>query len=234
MFATTFKFKTEMHAHTKPVSLCSEVEPEKLIELYKKQNADAVVITNHFSPFYFKNGTKEEKLKEYISEFEAARKLGDKNGINIIFGIEIRFTENANDYLIYGIGEKELPYAYEFLDKGIDAFYKAFKNDNNVILQAHPFRDGMELANPKSIDGIEVFNMHPGHNSRVSMAAKYAAQNNFLISGGTDFHHVGHEGQCFLKTDFKPEDSFDVAKIIKDRHFVFDISKNIVVPYNFK
>ena len=234
MEISDFKFKTELHAHTKPVSICSEVEPEQLIALYKEQNADSIVITNHFSPVYFKNGTKEDKIKEYISEFERTRKLGDKNGINVILGIEIRFTENANDYLVYGIGEKELDYAYEFIDKGIDAFYKAFKSDSNIILQAHPFRDGMVLANPKSIDGIEVFNMHPHHNSRVSLAAKYAQQNNFLISGGTDFHHVTHQGQCFVKTDFKPEDSFDVAKIIKQRHFVFDIGENIVIPYNYK
>lgn len=229
-----YKFKTELHAHTKPVSACSEIEPERLIELYKEKQADAVCITNHFSPYYFENGTKTEKIKEYIEEFEKTRKIGEKNGINVILGMEIRFTENANDYLVYGIGENELEYAYEFLDKGIDEFYKAFKNDSNVILQAHPFRDGMERANIKSIDGIEVFNMHLNHNSRVSRAAQYATENNLLVSGGTDFHHETHQGQCFVKTDFKPVDSFDIAKIIKDSNFVFDIGGSIAVPYNFK
>lgn len=228
-----YKFKTELHAHTKPVSACSEIIPERLIELYKQKQVDAVCITNHFYSGYFKNGTKEEKIKEYVAEFEHTRKLGEKNGINVILGIEIRFTENINDYLVYGIGERELEYAYEFLDKGIDEFYKAFKNDNNVILQAHPFRDGMELANINSIDGIEVFNMHPHQNSRVSFAAAYAAANNFLVSGGTDFHHENHQAQCLVRTEFKPVDSFDIAKIIKEKNFVFDIGNSIAVPYNF-
>ena len=55
-----------------------------------------------------------------------------------------------------------------------------YKNEKNVILQAHPFRDGMVLANPVSIDGIEVFNFHINHNSRIGIAAQYALTQGFL------------------------------------------------------
>ena len=230
MFTTAFKFKTEMHAHTKPVSLCSEVEPEKLIELYKKQNADAVVITNHFSPFYFKNGTKEEKLKEYISEFEAARKLGDKNGINIILGIEIRFTENANDYLVYGVSFGDIEKMIRLIPYGITEFYKEIKTRENIILQAHPFRNGMTLAPLDSIDGIETFNMHPGHNSRVAVACRYAAEHSLLVSGGTDYHHPGHHAMCLMRTNERVDDSYDIARILKTKDFLFDLSGALVIP----
>lgn len=228
-----YKYKTELHAHTKPISYCSDIEAEKLIDLYKQLDTDAVVLTNHFTPEFFQGISKSEGLKKYYGAYSELSKLGDKAGINIILGVEIKFTENSNEYLIYGIKESDLEIAYECLDKGIDFFYKIFKNDQNLILQAHPFRNGMILANPKSIDGIEVFNMHPSHNSRVAKAAEYAKKHNFIISGGTDFHHDTHQGCCFLKTKELPNSSFDIAKILKSKDFIFDIFGNTVLPYNF-
>ena len=229
-----YKYKTELHAHTKPVSSCSQIEPERLIELYKQAGADAVVLTNHFIPEFFAKRSKAEGLKEYYGAYTELLCWGEKKGINVILGMEIRFTENYNDYLVYGIEEKDLEIAYDCLDKGIDYFYKAIKNDKNLILQAHPFRDGMQLANSKSIDGIEVFNMHPHHNSRIAFAADYAKKTDFYISGGTDFHHEKHQGCCFLKSEKLPENSFDIAEILKSREFVFDIFGNTVIPYNYK
>lgn len=229
-----YKYYTELHAHTKPVSRCSEITAARLIELYKKTNANAVVLTNHFTPELFYGISKKEGIKDYLNDFYELSRIGENAGINIILGMEIRFSENFNDYLVYGIDENDLNIAYECLDKGIDLFYKKIKNDKNIILQAHPFRNGMILANPKSIDGVEVFNMHPNHNSRVSLAAEYAKKNNFLIAGGTDFHHEGHQGCCFLKSKTLPENSFDIADIIKSRDFVFDIFGNTIIPYNIK
>ena len=230
---TEYKYKTELHAHTKPISWCSDIEAEKLIYMYEKVGANAIVLTNHFIPEFFAGISKKEGLKEYYGAFSELSKFGEKSGINVLLGMEIRFTENYNDYLVYGIDEKDLDIAYECLDKGIDYFYKKIKNDKNIILQAHPFRNGMALANPKSIDGIEVFNMHPSHNSRVAKAAAYAKENAFLISGGTDFHHDNHQGCCFLKSKELPKNSFDIAHILKSKDFIFDIFGNIILPHNY-
>ena len=53
-----------------------------------------------------------------------SRGIMQKQGINVILGAEIRFTENVNDYLIYGIDEDELITIYDMLDLGIKEFYK--------------------------------------------------------------------------------------------------------------
>ena len=229
-----YKYKTELHAHTSGISRCSEISAEELSELYSACGADAVVLTNHFTPEDFFGEEPWEFIERYINEFETLKKFGDAKGINILFGMEIRFSENFNDYLVYGLEENDLNLAFECVEKGIDEFYKKFKTEKNLILQAHPFRRGMVLADKKSIDGVEVFNMHPNHNSRVSVAAKYAKENNFIISGGTDFHHFGHEGSCLLRTKFKPETSFEIAEVLKSGDFVFDIGENIIFPYYFK
>lgn len=232
--AKEYKYKTELHAHSSGISYCSEICGEELLKRYSKRGADSVVITNHMTPEYFAEDEAEEFAEKYVNEYKDIKKLGDDCGINVILGLEIRFTENINDYLVYGFEEDEVLNFAKSLKFGIDGFYKKFKNKKNLILQAHPFRDGMSLANPKSIDGIEVFNMHPNQNSRVASAAKYAKEQGFKISGATDFHHPGHEGCCFLRTKFKPQNSFEIAEVLKSGDFVFDISENIVLPYYFK
>lgn len=223
-----YKYKTEMHTHTKPVSVCADFPAKDVIKIYKEAGADAVVITNHFCPWFFED----RNVDIYLRDYYDAVNEGEKQGISVILGAEIRFSENHNDYLLYGIDEDDLRKAEKLLDSGIDNFYKEFKNEKNLIVQAHPFRE-TNLANPESLDGIEVFNMHPHHNSCVALAAKYAKEKEFLITGGTDFHHLGHQGMCFLRTKEKPKDSFELARIIKSRDYVFDVWGNIIVPYNY-
>ena len=216
-----YKFKTELHAHTTPASGCSEITPEHLIEVYKEKGYTSIALTNHF---IVDDADPQEKITKYLDDYYKTIEIGKKEGINIILGSEIRFSENYNDYLIYGIIPDDLYDINSLLDKGIDNFYKEYKNDKNIILQAHPFRNGIELANPESIDGIEAFNLHPGHNSRVGFAAQYARKHNFLITCGTDYHHFGHEGLCGILTKEPITDSHQLAQVLKNKDYIIDIS----------
>lgn len=227
-----YKYKTELHAHSSGISGCSHVTAEELVTLYAQNGIDAVVLTNHFFHGMFEKDGREVFAKKYVAEWQSAAEFGKKLGVNVIPGMEIRFTECINDYLVYGIDSADVEKASTLTESGIKEFYRLFKTENNIILQAHPFRDCMELAPKDSIDGIEVFNMHPNHNSRVAVAAKYARDNHMKISGGTDFHQTEHCGMCVIRTKFKPETSFDIAKILNSGDFLFDISGNIVIPYN--
>lgn len=224
MFFRKYKYYTECHAHTNPVSRCSDISPERLVEIYEETNCTSLVLTNHFDPYWLQI-SKKDAVNDYLNAYEETRKYAEKNGkLNIILGMEIRFTENHNDYLVYGIDEKFVEKSYDYLDDTIEKFYKEMKNDENVILQAHPFRDGMVLADKNFIDGIETFNMHPSHNSRLPFACKYLKENKgFYTCGGSDFHHEGQQNSISLVSTFLPKDSFDMAKIIKSRDFIFDI-----------
>lgn len=222
-----FKFKTELHAHTTPASGCSQIPPEYLVKVYKEKGYTSIALTNHFM---YDTADAEEKITKYLDDYYKTLELGKKEGINILLGSEIRFSENNNDYLIFGINPEDLYNINSLLDKSIDNFYKTFKNDKNIILQAHPFRDGMESVNPESLDGIEVFNVHPGHNSRIGFAAKLARENNFIVTCGTDYHHFGHEGLCGILTKEPLTDSFKLAEALKKREYIIDISGYKVIP----
>lgn len=224
-----YKYKTELHAHTSPASGCSQITPEYMVEAYKGLGYTSVAITNHF--IFDDFVPVDEKVSRLLDDYKKTKEIGEKVGLNIILGAEIRFLENFNDYLIYGIEEDELDEIYSLLEFGIDNFYKVYKNDKNVIIQAHPFREVCTPANPESLDGIEAFNVHPGHNSQIAVAAKFAKEHNKIITVGTDFHHHGHEGLSAILTKEPIKTSHQLADVLKNRDYLIDIGGCKVFPY---
>ncbi len=227
-----YKYKIELHAHTSPISGCSEIPPERLIEMMKEQGYDAVVITNHFAPGngFWQN---EDPVTAYLADYTAAREAGEKAGIRVYLGVEFRFAENSNDYLYFGrVTPDFLREMAEQLDMGIDAFYARYHDPDHLILQAHPFRNGMTPVNPASLDGIETMNLHPHHNSRVSMATRYAAEQNFpVVTIGTDLHHPGHEGLAATRTKVLPADETELVALLRSREYLFEVGGAVMFPY---
>ena len=227
-----YKYRTELHAHTNPVSGCSNVSPKEMAKIYHEQNYDALVITNHFFRGLLRDKSKEEIIDAYIKSYEETAEYAKEYGLKVILGAELRFTENTNDYLLFGVDRDILSFCYDWFDKGVEKFRKETTLERSVFIQAHPFRNNMELVDPQLLDGIEIFNLHPNHNSRIAMATKYAHENNIKIrTAGTDFHHkdCGHEGLTALRTTVLPEDSFDLAQILKSGDYVFEVGKNTIV-----
>lgn len=222
-------YKTELHTHTNPVSGCSEIEAKQLANIYKENGYDSIVLTNHFA-IDTQGETIEEKIKWYLDDYYKCSEQGALIGLNVILGAEIRFTENYNDYLVFGICPDDLFKAYKLLPYGIDNFYREFKTQKNIIIQAHPFRGGMQTVKTESLDGIEVFNMHPNHNSRIGLAAKYACENGMIATCGSDFHHYGQECLCGILTEKPLIDSYNVAKVLLSGQYRMCIGDFLVMP----
>lgn len=223
-----YKYKTELHAHTKPCSSCSHIPPEEMIEVYKNAGYSSVAITNHLM---YNEDVAVNDPQKYLKDFHKCADLGKNCGISVILGAEIRFKGNCNDYLIYGIEEDEIEKINKLLCTDIDTFYKEYKNDRNVIIQAHPFRDGLFRADVGSLDGIEVFNLHPKHNSRIGVAAKYAKENDMIVTCGSDFHDHGSGALCSVLTKEPVTSSVMLADVLKSRDYIFEISGMKVLPY---
>lgn len=225
-----YKYRIELHAHSSPASGCSEISPEKLVQTYYDIGCRAVTITNHFTYDLFNNDKPNEKMvADYMDDFYRAQAEGSRLGITVLFGMELRFSENSNDYLIYGTDEKEALIISYMLGQGIQNFRQNYLNKRSVLIQAHPFRNGMTEIDPSLLDGIEAFNMHPHHNSRVAVAANYARKNNLTAITGTDYHHFNHEGLGITLTRSLPRDSYELAALIKSRDFKMEIGGYILV-----
>jgi len=216
--------------HTSPCSHCAKVPVEQAIKEYALQNVHAVVITNHFNPDFLAYSAK-DAAEIYLADYHMAKKTAKELGIRVILGMEIRFEENSNDYLVYGIDEGDIEKAWYYLDKGICEYYTDCKNDKNLILQAHPYRNNMVRVNVNYLDGVEVYNLHPSHNSRVAVAAKEAELMQGIIVGGTDYHYAGDAGLCLTRFTALPSDSYELAALLKNKDYIFQIGGGIVFPY---
>lgn len=230
IYTDEYQYKLELHAHTKPVSGCSDLPPATLIEMLHDHGYHGVAITNHFAHDNRFQSTA-DPVGTYLADYYAAKEAGEKYGVQVYLGAEYRFTENSNDYLVFGVDEAFLRETVGRLDMGIDAFYREYHSPDRLILQAHPFRDGITRANPASLDGIETMNMHPNHNSRVSVACRYAVEQHFpIVTMGTDLHHVGHEGLCATRTRTLPTNNGELVSLLRSRDYLFELSGCIVAP----
>lgn len=227
-----YKFKIDTHCHSNPASGCSEFKPEEVVQRYKAQNFDGIVLTNHFVACDRTQNNKEEYVKWWLEDYYKAVAEGEKLGIKVYLGMEIRFRNvNNNDYLVYGIDTEDVRCAADYLERDIETFYRDFKNDKNVIFQAHPCRNGIVPVSGDVVDGYEVFNMHPNHNQRVPEAKLLMnKKEGLLMCGGTDFHHPGHEGIIATCVKELPENSFELAEILKSGDFIFNMRGSIIIP----
>ncbi|MBE6936563.1 MAG: NUDIX domain-containing protein [Ruminococcaceae bacterium] len=227
-----YPHRIELHAHTSPVSPCSEVTAREVMETYYRLGYSAVTITNHFT--HREDMTTEDYVDWYLADFEAARRHGEEIGIRVYLGAEIRFDENHNDYLIYGVDARMLREIYAYLPQGLNAFRRKYAMPDSVFIQAHPMRGGIEPIDPALLDGVEVFNMHPNHNSRVSIASLYAQENGIsLVTAGSDFHHPGvnHEGAAAIRAAAMPADDFALAALLRSRNYLLETGRDrIVLP----
>ena len=223
-----YPYKFELHAHSNPASGCSDLPPAELVERCKHAGAHGLVLTNHVV-WWNREEDKESWCARYLKDYLDTKAAGEQMGIKVLLGFEAHFPENSNDYLIFGPDESFIPEMYEHIGTSEQEFYTACHGEDMLILQAHPHRNNMEPVDPAYLDGYEVFNMHPGHNSRVAVAAQLHATHGGVITGGTDFHHRGHEGSLFTCFAEMPQDEQHLVRLLKSGDYVFMMQDKVIL-----
>lgn len=232
----TYKHKIELHAHSFPASPCCDCSIERALEIYAERQIEAICLTNHFykDNRVFSGKTKNECIDVYLSDYERFKTLSKPYGIKILLGCEIRFNENANDYLIYGVDKEILQQSFDYLEYDLKTYRDNVPLENSLLIQAHPFRDNMVLADANLVDGVETLNFHNTHNNRNAACSMFAKENNISIcTGGSDFHHdmKYHPASCIMLSKTIPVDSFELAKILKSGDYIFLLGNNhIIIP----
>lgn len=235
LFEEAYPYRTELHAHTKPVSTCSDVPPEDAVRLYKERGYTSLVVANHFTYDYFykRVGTRDTKaaVEFYLDGYRRAKAEGEKLGLNVILAAELRFSQGeGNDYLLFGIDEEDLPEVFEMLTGTVEEFYEKYCDETKLLIQAHPMRNGQVVKPPETVDGYESWNLHPNHNSRPALAARFAKEKGKVYVAGTDFHEYGHEGLSAIRTTGILRDSHDVVKAVRENDFIMDSDGALIIP----
>lgn len=198
-------YKTELHCHSKGVSPCSTESVESLVEIYKKAGYSTVILTNHYSHYvydHFKFNNIGEYADLFFDEVEKMKRVANGE-LEILCGAEIRVRETPNDYLCFGITKEFMKNTPHIFDMKVSDFHDVCKQNGWLFVQAHPFRNGMQIINPTSIDGVEVYNGHTGHSSRNFIAEAWANEYNLIKTSGTDLHYEYVPATGGIETDKK-------------------------------
>lgn len=229
-FKNLYPYRLELHAHSSPASGCSEVPADELVRVFKEAGYDGIALTNHFIANSDYTGSKENTIEMFKKDIYLAQETGDKLGIKVYAGAELRFHNHSNnDYLFFGYTLDELPDIFDYLNTDLETFVKEYKKESSLLIQAHPFRNNMIRMNSDLLDAIEAFNVHQNHNSRVAVAAKYAAAEGKIMTVGSDYHHPGFEGISATRTKVLPKDESELISIIKNDDFIIEIGGRILL-----
>lgn len=229
-FKNLYPYRLELHAHSSPASGCSEVPADELVRVFKEAVYDGIALTNHFIANSDYTGSKENTIEMFKKDIYLAQETGDKLGIKVYAGAELRFHNHSNnDYLFFGYTLDELPDIFDYLNTDLETFVKEYKKESSLLIQAHPFRNNMIRMNSDLLDAIEAFNVHQNHNSRVAVAAKYAAAEDKIMTVGSDYHHPGFEGISATRTKTLPKDESELISIIKNDDFIMEIGGRILL-----
>ncbi|MCD7774525.1 MAG: PHP domain-containing protein [Clostridiales bacterium] len=186
------KYLYETHFHTAEVSPCGHVPAEQGVKMYKQAGYSGLAVTDHISSAYlnyrYEGDTWREQIDYFLKGYRTAKSF-ETEDFSVILGMELRFEEeNENDYLVFGMEESFFYERENFVSLGLKNF-KALADDLGLmIIQAHPFRVGMTVSDPRYLNGIETFNGNKRHNSSNPIAAAWAEMYGLMQTSGSDFH----------------------------------------------
>jgi hypothetical protein len=195
------QWKVETHAHTAEVSLCGKMPAAQMVRAVKDAGYDAVIVTDHYTPEFFEQHRTgpgfAARLAEYHAGYEAACKEGERVGLAVFPALEVRISSGPEDYLIYGVTPEELESLGCLAFLNLEELIKKVRGTKDgLLLQAHPFREYLTCQAPEMMDGVEVCNANPRHDSHNDRALAFAKEHGLLMTAGSDVHQVGDAGSA--------------------------------------
>ena len=215
------QFKTELHAHTSEVSPCGHVTAPEVAERFIAEGYSSLVITNHYSAYIIDNlkGSWREKMDYYMYPYYLMREHA-QDRLNVILGCELRFEGSYNDYLIYGITEDFLRENPDLHKMSLRSFTPLARENGFLVVQAHPFRNEIQIVPPELLDGMETFNGTPSYDGRNSIADKWAKRYSLIRTSGSDFHNPDQHGTGGILTSAAIRTGEELVTVLKSGNYI--------------
>jgi hypothetical protein len=189
--------KVETHCHTAEVSPCGVLPAREMVEACHRAGYKTLVLTDHLWSDWRSELPMPERVQAFLSGYRIARETGDALNMKVLLGAELRLTPAPEDYLCYGLTEELLPEVMAFLDThpSLSALHEYLNARDMLLVQAHPFRDGVQPMALEHLDGVEVYNANPRANNRNDQALRYAlTRPGIIMTCGSDVHRVEDVG----------------------------------------
>lgn len=217
-------YKVETHLHTCHTSRCGHLEAAEIARAYKAAGYAGVIVTDHYNQITYNYlnidiHDDKDKLVPFLKGYHMLKEEGEKLGLRVYRGAEIRFYECDNDYLLYGYSDDLLADPAKVFEMGIAEFSKHAREDHALLIQAHPFRSPCHPVDAGYLDGIEVDNRNPRQINNNDLAKKYAMEHGLIETCGSDCHQTPDIGLGGIMMESLPEDDADLVRLIRQRRF---------------
>ncbi len=220
-------FKTELHCHSNDISLCARVNTKEIIDTFANAGYNSIVLANHFNDYTMEAVCPNDWRGFVDKYYEAYEKLKNEayGKLNVLFGAELRFKENCNDYLLFGLTKEFLYEHPEIFTLNPESFHKLAKENGILFVQAHPFRNDMTIIRPQHLDGVEVFNGHFGHDSRNEIANLWAEKYGLIKTSGTDYHYITSPANGGILTENEITEMSQLVEILKSGNYTLNMQQ---------
>ena len=217
-------YKIETHLHTTHTSKCGHLTAPVLAKAYKEAGYDAITVTDHYNRDTVKYldldlSSPDGLLEKFLDGFHRMEDACGELGIRVYKGAELRFDECENDYLLFGWHDELLRDMPRNLKMSVVEFSKLAREDGALLIQAHPYRKKCTPAIACYLDGVEVINAHPRHDSHNDRAKEYAEEFGLIQLAGSDCHQTPDIARSGILSDTLPADTFELAELIRSGNY---------------
>lgn len=218
-------YKIEMHLHTIHSSPCGHVDADTIARLYAEAGYAGIAVTDHYFNYtcsqWSWNIPFSEFFKKFTEGYELLREAAKPYGLKIYRGAEVRFNVSTDDYLLYHYPDELLQDPEAVFNMGLENFYPLCQQAGAVLVQAHPYRGKCTPADPRFLDGVEVYNLKARSDSASNdLALGFAEENPQLLRlSGSDFHNPEDAGRGGIIAPYLPENDAQLAQLLRSGNF---------------
>lgn len=223
--------KVEMHCHTDGSS-CADYNIKDIVNEYVKAGFGGLVVTNHYAyREYVRQGfsNPSEYAKAFLSWIDDAEKAGKEKNLKIFFGMEVRLTYNNTEYMLYGFDKDFVLNNDEIYSLTQEQLFDLANRHNIFMYQTHPFRDNVNVGDPRFMHGAECFNGHYHHNNNNAISKEFCEKNNLVKTFGTDFHHDDQPITTAILVPNEISDNIELTKYIRSNELQTVIDKETYI-----
>jgi len=215
-------YRYELHAHTSECDRDARLSARELVQLYHGAGYDGMVITDHYIERFYtlwfpedvQGLTHEQQVHRWLRGYSTAREEGEKIGFTVLPGAEVRFDHYPNDYLLYGVEEDFFYKVPRLNELGSVQELLSLMPENVCVVHAHPFRDGMAVADPRGLFGIEVYNGGTD-DIRNELAHLFADRYRLPKTSGSDIHQLARLAKGGIATETRILTPEDLSRVLR-------------------